>query len=55
MSSRIIGAIESKTSATTPNPVFDFGQIYVHFGPKCSHVAEKNFQKVISPSPDKPH
>ena len=47
MSSRIIGAIESKTSATTQNPVFDFGQNYVHFGPKCSHVAEKNFLKSV--------
>ena len=55
MSSRIIGAIERKTSATTQNPVFDFGQVYVHFGRNFSHVAEKNFQKVISPSPDRPH
>ena len=45
MSSRIISAIESKTSPTIQNPVFDFGQNYVHFGPECSHVAEKNFLK----------
>ena len=41
MSFRIIIAIETKTSVTTQNQVFDFGQFYVYFGPECFHVAKK--------------